>query len=206
MEGYCSKSPRRGRKQDRKWTESLKFGERFLMKEVKEQRTRTWQNKPRERVRFQESATASGTGAVDAGCTPTKRDEGARVQGEISSGGTVLSSFVSVSKWNSQTKSSAASRAREAPNSEMCVSNVAFSETTRFPVTRSSVEETMSSTPYSPKQARGTAQSSLILSSQWWMRCTVPCTARFPEMRGERITRAMSACGRTLSDITPPTM
>ena len=34
-EGCCSKTPRRGREQDRKWTYSLKFGERFYMKEAK---------------------------------------------------------------------------------------------------------------------------------------------------------------------------
>ena len=37
------------------------------------------------RVRFDEpsSAPASATGAVEMGCTPTKREEGARVRGEI---------------------------------------------------------------------------------------------------------------------------
>ena len=39
-EGCCSKGPRRGREQDRKWTDSLKFGERFCVKEAKEQKTR----------------------------------------------------------------------------------------------------------------------------------------------------------------------
>ena len=37
MEGCCSKSPRRGREQGRKCArDSLEFGERFFMKEVKE--------------------------------------------------------------------------------------------------------------------------------------------------------------------------
>ena len=35
-EGCCSKSPRMGREQDRKWTDSLKFGESFHMKEAKQ--------------------------------------------------------------------------------------------------------------------------------------------------------------------------
>ena len=69
-DGCWSKSPRRGREQDRNWTDSLKFGERFYMKEAKEQRTRRWQ-RPREE-----------TVSVRA------RRKGARVQG-----GAVLSSF-----------------------------------------------------------------------------------------------------------------
>ena len=45
------------------------------MKEVKERKQRRWQNKPRERVRFEESAAApaSPTDAVDVWCTPAKR-------------------------------------------------------------------------------------------------------------------------------------
>ena len=85
-EGCCSKGPRRGREQDRKRTDSLESGERFYVKEAKEQRTRRWQNKPRLRA---ESAW--------------QREEGARVQGEISSGGAVLSSSATV-EMNAQTK------------------------------------------------------------------------------------------------------
>ena len=79
-EGCWSKSPGRGSEQDRKWTDSLKFGERFCVKEAKEQKTRRWQ-RPREK-----------TAAVRA------REEGARIRD-----GAVLSSFASV-ETNEQVK------------------------------------------------------------------------------------------------------
>ena len=79
-EGYWSKSPRRCCEQDRKWTDSLKFGERFYTKEAKEERVRRLQ-RPREK-----------TAAVRA------REEGARIQE-----GAVLSSFATADT-NEQTE------------------------------------------------------------------------------------------------------
>ena len=74
-EGCWTKSPRSGH---RKWTDSVKFGERFCVKEAKEEKTRRWQ-RPRGK-----------TVSVKA------REEGARVQ--------VLSSFAKPGKTNEQTK------------------------------------------------------------------------------------------------------
>ena len=76
-EGCCSKGPRRGREQGRKCAgDSLEFGERFFMKEVKERKPRRWQNKPREIVRFEESAAAPASMSYAVDGTPAKRARG----------------------------------------------------------------------------------------------------------------------------------
>ena len=78
--GCCSESPRTGGEQDRKWTDSVEFGERFYTEGAKEQRTRRWQ-RPREK-----------TAAVKT------REEGARIQE-----GALLSSFATA-ETNEQTE------------------------------------------------------------------------------------------------------
>ena len=108
----------------------------------------------------------------------------------------------SAATWDSQASKS------ETRLGSCSVSNVAFNETARCPVTRPSLEEAMSSTPSSAEHAEETtfhAQSSSVLSSQWWMRCTSATYLQVfhPEQlnSGKRIPRTFSN-----ADTTPSTM
>ena len=131
-------------------------------------------------------------------------------------------------------RSSAATWVRQTSKSETrvgscSVSNVAFSETARCPATRPSLEEAMSSTPYSPSvrlrgprrprrpkkhdgmrggnKMRGTvAQSSSILSSQWWMRCASATYRQVFPPGATHLRKEDDACGGILSETSPSTM